>query len=243
MRRFATGGECSVKGWCGTSLALLSIIQGGDHMINIRHYVRLGAAALAITSLGACAQAGGLGNVLGSVLGGQQQSNNQVSGTVRGVDTRNAQIVIQQSNGQQVGLSFDNQTKIVYNNQNYTVSSLESGDQVTARIQQTQNGGYYTDYVQVDQSVSSNGGGSNANGGVYQGNGQVQSLQGTVRRVDVGNGWFEIAPSNGVVLTVTLPYNVARADVQRFQNLRQGDVVRFNGVYLNNSRVELRQFY
>ena len=212
-------------------------------MINIRHYARLGAAALAITSLGACAQ-NGLGSILGSVLGGgQQQGASQVSGTVRGVDTRNGQIVLQQSNGQQVGISYDNQTKIVYNNQNYTVSSLESGDQVTVRIQQTQNGGYYTDYVQVDQSVSSNDRGSNTNGGVYSNNGQVQSLQGTVRRVDVGNGWFELSPNNNTVLTVTLPYNLARADVQRFQNLRQGDVVRFNGVYLNNSRVELRQFY
>jgi hypothetical protein len=210
-------------------------------MLNIRRYARLGAAALAITSLGACAQ-NGLGNVLGSVLGGQQ--GGQVSGTVRGVDTRNAQIVLQQSNGQQVGISYDNQTRIVYNNQNYNVSSLESGDQVTVRLQQTQNGGYYTDYVQVDQSVStSNGGVYNRNGGVYSTNGQVQSLQGTVRRVDVGNGWFEIQPSNSVVLTVTLPGNLSRQDLNRFQNLRQGDVVRFNGVYLNNSRVELRQFY
>jgi hypothetical protein len=209
--------------------------------MNIRHYARLGAAALAITSLGACAQ-NGLGNVLGSVLGGQQ--GGQVSGTVRGVDTRNAQIVLQQSNGQQVVVSYDNQTRIVYNNQNYTVSSLESGDQVTVRLQQTQNGGYYTDYVQVDQSVSINNGGVyNRNGGVYSTNGQVQSLQGTVRRVDIGNGWFEIQPSNSVTLTVTLPNNLSRADMQRFQNLRQGDVVRFNGVYLNNSRVELRQFY
>ena len=208
--------------------------------MNIRHYARLGAAALAITSLGACAQTGGLGNVLGSVLGGGQQGGSQVSGTVRGVDTRNGQIVLQQSNGQSVGLSYDNQTKIVYQNQNYSVSSLESGDQVTARIQQTQNGGYYTDYVQVDQSVSNTN-----NGTVYScANGsQIQSLQGTVRRVDVANGWFEITPNNGVVLTVTLPYNATRADVQRFQNLRSGDVVRFNGVYLNNSRVELRQFY
>ena len=40
-----------------------------------------------------------------------------------------------------------------------------------------------------------------------------------------------------------MPYNASRADVQRFQNLRNGDNVRFYGVYLNNSRVELRQFY
>lgn len=183
--------------------------------------------------LAACSQTGGLGSVLGSVLGGQQGS--QVSGTVRGVDTRNAQIVIQQSNGQSVGIAYDNQTKIVYQNQNYSVTSLENGDQVTARIQQTQNGGYYTDYVQVDQSVSSNTGGTT--------NSQVQSLQGVVRRVDVNNGWFEFSPNSNVTLTVTLPYNVTRADQQRFQNLRNGDNVRFTGVYLNNSRVELRQFY
>ena len=205
-------------------------------MTNSQRFVRLGATAFMVATLGACSQAGGLGNILGSVLGGGQQQASQVSGTVRGVDTRNAQIVIQQSNGQSVGLSYDNQTKVSYQNQNYSVTSLENGDQVTARVQQTQNGGYYTDYVQVDQSVSSNTGSNTSNS-------QVQSLQGTVRRVDTTNGWFEFSPNNSVTLTVTLPYNVSRADQQRFQSLRAGDNVRFTGVYLNTSRVELRQFY
>ena len=49
--------------------------------------------------------------------------------------------------------------------------------------------------------------------------------------------------NSNVVLTVTMPYNPSRADQQRFQNLRNGDNVRFTGVYLNNTRVELRQFY
>ena len=205
-------------------------------MTNVHRIGRLGALALSLATLGACSQTGGLGSVLGSVLGGQQQQQGtQVSGTVRSVDNRNAQIVIQQSNGQSVGLSYDNQTKVVYQNQNYSVASLENGDQVTARVQQSQNGAYYTDYVQVDQSVSSNTGSTS--------NSQVQSLQGTVRRVDVQNGWFEFLPNSNVVLTVTMPYNPSRADQQRFQNLRNGDNVRFTGVYLNNTRVELRQFY
>ena len=202
-------------------------------MSNIQRLLRLGAAALVVASVGGCAQSGGLGSILGSVLGGQQQPS-QVSGSIRGVDTRNAQIVLQQSNGQSVSVSYDNQTQVVYNNQNYNVTSLENGDQVTLTIQQTQNGGYYTNYVRVDQSVSSGTSGSNA---------QVQSFQGTVRRVDVNNGWFEFMPNNNVVLTVTMPYNASRADQQRFQNLRNGDVVRFTGTYVNNSRVELRQFY
>jgi hypothetical protein len=202
-------------------------------MTRIQRFVRLGAATLAFATLGACSQTGGLGSILGGVLGGQQGS--QVIGTVRSVDTRNAQIVVQQSNGQSVGVGYDNQTQVVYQNQNYSVASLQNGDQVTARVQQTQNGGYYTNYIQVDQSVSSNTGNTS--------NAQVQSLQGTVRRVDVANGWFEVSSNNNTVLTVTMPYNSSRADQQRFQNLRNGDVVRFYGVYLNNSRVELRQFY
>lgn len=203
-------------------------------MSNIQRLLRSSAAALTVLAVGACSQAGGLGSILGSVLGGQNQQASQVSGSVRGVDTRNAQIVLQQSNGQSVSVSYDNQTQVVYNNQNYNVTSLENGDQVTLSIQQTQNGGYYTNYVRVDQSVSTSSSG---------GNGLVQSLQGTVRRVDVNQGWFELMPNNNVVLTVTMPYNASRADQQRFQNLRNGDVVRFTGTYLNNSRVELRQFY
>ena len=48
---------------------------------------------------------------------------------------------------------------------------------------------------------------------------------------------------NGQLLTVTLPYNVNRTDSDRFQNLRDGDFVRFSGVFINNSTVQLRQFY
>ena len=56
-------------------------------MIGIHRHSRAGVVALALAStlvLGACSQAGGLANVLGSVLGGQQQQQGgQVSGTIR----------------------------------------------------------------------------------------------------------------------------------------------------------------
>lgn len=205
-------------------------------MVNRNRVVRSGLTMVALVALSACSQAGSLGSVLGSVLGGgQQQQGSQVSGTIRGVDTRNQQISLQQSNGQTVGLLFDNQTKVVYQNKEYAVTNLENGDQVTARVQQTQNGSYYTDLVQVDRSVTTSTGGTTNNA-------QLQQLQGTVRRVDGTNGWFEMDAGN-VLLTVSMPYNPSQADINKFRNLRNGDVVRFTGVYLNNTRVELRQFY
>jgi hypothetical protein len=200
--------------------------------MTLRRIAGLGAAALTVAVTGACSS--GLGNVLGSVLGGGQQQSGQLQGTIRAVNTNNQQITIQQSNGQSVAVSYDNQTQVVYQNQRYAVTNLEYGDQVTASVRATQNGEYYTDYVQVDQSVTTSGG-SGATG-------TVQSIQGNVRQVDTRNGLFTVESGNGL-LTVSLPYNPRSADVSRFQSLRSGDFVRFYGVFLNNSRVELRQFY
>ncbi len=203
-------------------------------MKGIQRAARIGAAALFLAAAGACSSTGGLGSVLGSVLGrGSQQ---QISGAVQGVDTRSQQIFLQQSNGQTISIGYDNRTQVVYQNQTYSVNSLERGDQVTARIASSSNSGYYTDYIQVDQSVSGSG---NTSGNT---SGNVQTVQGTVRQVDVANGWFTIDAGNSGVLTVSLPYNPSRADLNKFQNLRSRDYVRFYGVYLNNSRVELRQF-
>ncbi|MEO7503358.1 MAG: hypothetical protein ABIW94_12030 [Gemmatimonadaceae bacterium] len=206
-------------------------------MTNYQRAARGGAAAaLLLLATAACANTGGLGEILGGVLGGNQQSgqqSGQVSGSVRSLDTRSQQIAIQQSNGQTVALAYDSRTQVVYQNQTYAVNSLEYGDRVTARVSSTNNNSYYTDYIQVDQSVSSN------NGGV---SGNVQSIQGSVRQVDYPNGLFTLNTNNGI-LTVSMPYNARRQDATTFQNLRNGDNVRLYGVYLNNTRVELRQFY
>ena len=213
-------------------LALLAMgsIQGG-RMMNYQRVARGGAAALLLFASAACANAGNLGDILGGVLGGNQQSG-QVSGSVRNLDSR--QIAIQQQNGQTVALEYDNRTQVVYQNQTYPVNALEYGDMVTARVSATNNNTYYTDYIQVDQSVS-----NNTSTGT---SGNVQSIQGNVRQVDYANGLFTMNTNNGIV-TVSMPYNARRQDVTTFQNLRQGDSVRLYGVYLNNSRVELRQFY
>jgi hypothetical protein len=187
-------------------------------------------SAAAVCLLAANGGCGSLGNVLGGVLGSPQ--SNQVSGYVEGVNPQTQQIAIQTSDGQRILLLYDNQTAVVYQNQNYPVTALERGDQVTARVQSTNNGGYYTDLVQVDQSVSQTGGAS----------GNVQSLQGTVGQIDRSNGLFRLDGSNASVI-VALPYNVRQTDLNTFNNLRVGDRVRLYGVFVSNSRVELRQFY
>lgn len=202
-------------------------------MINFTRISRFGATAMLTASLAACAGTGGLGGILGGVLGGLGGgNNNQVSGTVQTVDTRNQQVILVQSNGQSIALNYDNSTSVVFNNQNYQVTSLERGDQVTARVQQLQNGGYYTDAIQVDRSVSGTVGG-----------GSQLSFEGTVRQVSVQSGWFTMDTNNSGRITVTIPYNARASDVTRFQNLRAGDYVRIYGTVVSSGQVQLARFY
>src|SRR3954471_5108000 len=98
-------------------------------MVKTLRIARGMAAAAAIARLGACSQVGSLGGVLGSVL---QPQPMQASGTVRNVDSRNSQISIQQSDGQSVAVYYDNRTKVVYQNQLYSATSLEYGDEIIA---------------------------------------------------------------------------------------------------------------
>lgn len=198
--------------------------------------LKTAALAASVFALGACSSTGGLGSVLGSVLGGGTGAQ-QLSGSVRGVDTRNQQISVQQSNGQSVAVLYDQNTKVVYQSRLYTVGNLETGDQITARIQTTQNNAYYTDSITVTQSVT-----TSTSGGTVSGE-TVQQLGGTVVSIDRTYGTFLIDAGSGTRITVSMPYQARTADVTTYNNLRVGQYVRLYGVYLNNTRVELRQFY
>jgi hypothetical protein len=63
------------------------------------------------------------------------------------------------------------------------------------------------------------------------------------RTVDLTNGLFTLSTSNFGLLTVSMPYNPRQADLTKFNSLRSGDSVRLYGGMLNNSMLELRQFY
>lgn len=213
--------------------------------MSVRRMIRAGLASLALgAALGGCASGGGgIGEILGSVLGGQQQGQaqqgqGQVQGTIRGVGQ--SQISLQLANGQQVALGYDQRTTVAYQDRSYAVSNLEPGDQVTAVVQDAGNGSYYVSAVRVDRSVQETTGGTTS-GGTAESN-AAQQVQGVVRQIDVQNGLFTIDVANNARYTVSLPYNVSRADSDRFRALRTGEQVRFYGVVLNTTRIELRQF-
>ena len=203
----------------------------------MKKYARVGLLLTLPLALGACAggAGGGLGDILGTVLGGAQPASSNVGQLVvqvQSVDQQRQEIEVLTEDGQRGPIRYDQNTRVVYNQQNYPVNALERGDVVEMRVQQVSGGGYYTDYILVRQSAQTSGAGNTA---------QIVQASGTVQQIDYQRGWFDLQTSQGVI-TVTLPYNPASATVSSFERLNRGDRVSIDGYLIANDRIELVRF-
>lgn len=228
----------------------------------MKHSFRnLAAAAAAVVTLSGCAgtNLGQLGDILGGAMGGGgmggQQQNGQILAEVQNIDTRQGVIQLRTEQGQTGNVMFDQNTTLVYQNQQYPMTALERGDVAVFQLQQTQQGATYASHIEVRQSVQErtgqntntgngtygNGSGTYGNGTGTYGNTQRMEIYGTVGRVDYNQGWFEVRTQNGTA-TVTLPYNAGDATTDYFRRLRTGQTVRLEGTNLGNGRVELYRF-
>lgn len=197
-----------------------------------RHVQGTLALLMAATACGG----GGLGDVLGSVLGGPQPASGNVGqlvAEIQGVDTRNQRIEVRTEDGQQGRVEYDRRTTVVYQQQQYEVSALERGDIVEMHIQDLGQGRYYTDRILVRQSVQERQGAT--------GTDRVVQVSGTVRQIEHRRGWFDLDTSRGTV-TVTLPYNPPGDVVREFERLSRGSRTSVEGYLITDDRVELIRF-
>ncbi|WP_420126384.1 hypothetical protein [Longimicrobium sp.] len=209
---------------------------------SIRH---LAAAAFTVVALSGCAGSnlGALGDILGGAMGGMgggQQG--QVVVEVQGVDTRQQVIQVRTEQGQQGNVMFDQNTTVVYQNQQYPVTALERGDVVAMQLQQTQQGQTYVSQIVVQQSVQERTGqGGQGTVGGSGPVGQLQQMYGRVGQIDQARGIFQLQTQQGTYV-VTLPYNPGNVTTDYFNRLRTGDNVRVEGTITGNGRVELYRF-
>jgi len=162
-------------------------------------------------------------------------SGNDLVGEVRNVDTRARQIELRTDAGRRELVRYDNNTRVVYRQQDYAASNLEPGDYVAVRGQQDRDGRYYTDYITVRESAQDRG-------GYNRPGGRFERLEGTVSSIDSHRGTFEVRNRDGRRVLVTLPFNASRADRDRFDRLREGDSVRVEGSYVNQDRFDFEAF-
>lgn len=209
---------------------------------------RRGVALAAVLAASGCAGGGlgglgGLGDILAGAAGlpgaGQQQGQGQVVAEIQGLDTQRQLIQVRTQDGQTGSVQYDQNTVVVYQQQQYQVSNLERGDVVAIQVRQTGQGSAYASRIDVQQSVQERNGQSGGGGGV----GQVQQFTGRVGQVDLQRGMFQLQTSYSGNVVVTLPYNPSSTTVNQFNRLRSGDSVRLEGTQVGNGRVELYRFY
>ncbi len=188
------------------------------------------AAAFSFTSV-SCAQLGALDELLGAVLGGPGGGEAVVQ--VLGVDTRRQQIQVRTQDGQQGGVLYDQQTRVLDPQGRYiAVRQLQRGMVVAMRVHEVQQG-YYAEIVQVrDQQPG-------AQQPQQPGTGQIQ---GNVGAVDRAAGRFELESLQGPTVVIVMPQNPAQTDQERFNRLERGAVVNVEVRQLTEREFELIRF-
>lgn len=116
-----------------------------------RTYMLVIGAALVASS--GCSNLGSVGDILGSVLGGQRQQQQQLEAEVQQVDANGGRLYVRTQDGQSGTIRVDSQTQVVFNNQRYPVTALERGDVVRIQLQQTQSNELYATRIDVLRSA------------------------------------------------------------------------------------------
>ncbi len=135
--------------------------------------------------------------------------------------------------GQRGPVLYDQNTRVIYQGEQYPVAALERGDIVDLRIQQVQQG-YYTDLIEVRQSVQERQGTSPTSGtpDVYQ-------VEGTIGSIDLGEWSFTLNMTQGGTLPVYLPSNAPASARDQLQEYRSGDYVRVEVRPIDEETAEL----
>ncbi|CAN5872341.1 hypothetical protein BH23GEM9_BH23GEM9_28920 [soil metagenome] len=193
------------------------------------------AAMAAVLAMTACSgnSLGGLGDVLGTVLGQPSGAGQptQVSVEIRGVNTQQQIIQVATQDGQTGSVRYDQNTVVVYQQQQYPVTALERGDLAVVHVQDVQ-GTTYVSRVDVTQSVQQRTG---------TGTGTLVQMAGRISRIDHTAGTFVLQTQSGNV-TASLPYNPPQATSNYFHQLRVGHDVRLEATMIGTNRAEIYRF-
>lgn len=202
-----------------------------------------GRRVLAVLAVAATAGCGGgntlgtlesiLGSVMGQPAGAGGGGTGELAVEIQGVDTQQQAIQVRTQEGQTGAVRYDQNTVVVYQQQQYPITALERGDLVVMQLQDVQ-GTLYTSRIDVTQSVQERT-------GTGTGTGELVQVAGRVSQIDHNAGRFVVQMQNGSV-TVTLPYNTPQATVEYFHRLRVNDNVRLEARPVANGRVEIHRF-
>lgn len=177
------------------------------------------------------------GNARGAIAEDTRLLQGEISGAIDRIDRDRREIHVIADDRRSQVLEYDiDRTRIIYHGYDYRADHLEAGDRIAFRAPRR---GDWIETIRVLEPVQARSGPSLAR---PDSRSRVDILEGTVERVDVALGTFEVRPRDGRAVTVSVPYNARPADVESFRSLRRGDQVRVEGEFVNSESLQLLAF-
>ncbi|MBI2360579.1 MAG: hypothetical protein HYV04_17025 [Deltaproteobacteria bacterium] len=162
----------------------------------------------------------------------------EIRGEVVEIDPARREIHVRTDDARTRVLSYDPDTaKVFYHGSEYAVANLESGDLIAFQTRPWNS--RYVATIRVQEPVQARAGSTIARRPPPP---RAAVIEGTVERIDLDLGVFDLRPRDGRIVTVSLPYNARGSDVDSFRRLRRGDYVRLEGEFVNPDSFQLLAF-
>jgi hypothetical protein len=163
----------------------------------------------------------------------------EIEGEVAEVNRARQELYVLTTDGRRQTLPYDfDRTRVIYHDREYPVERLEAGDRIA--YPSASAGRRYVETIRVQEPVQARSGAPSARTNPPRPRTDV--IEGTVERIDLSRGVFEVLPRTGRAVTVSLPYNARQADIDSFRTLRRGDPVRLEGEFVNPDNFQLMAF-
>lgn len=164
-------------------------------------------------------------------------NNSEVSGEVRRVDERSRTIEVSSLYGGARNVRYDSRTRAVADGRDYPVRALERGDRVSMRVYRGRDGALYADRIYLERSARGLPRAEQGRGA------RVYSYEGRVSKLDSRKGSFELHPTRGQKVKVSLPGRPGAALERDFRRLRNGQYVRVQAEPLRGNQVRAVRIY
>ncbi|HWO42157.1 MAG TPA: hypothetical protein VNO43_10175 [Candidatus Eisenbacteria bacterium] len=163
----------------------------------------------------------------------------EIRGEIIEIQPSKQQIQVRTDDNRTRVLEYDEVgTRVLYHEREYSPRELQAGDVIAFRYR-PRGGTDYIDTIRLQEPVQARAGSGIARRPLPPRN---EFLEGTVERIDLDRGVFDVRQRNGDIVTVALPYNARPSEIETFRRLRRGDYVRLEGEFINRDNFQVLAF-
>jgi hypothetical protein len=151
-----------------------------------------------------------------------RRENVEFIGTIEELDHNRRELYLRTQEGQSQVVTYTNRTRVAVEGKEISPSELGGGDVIEVRMHGTADGRAVADSIRLRE----------------RGDGNSIIVEGTIERVLSDRRIIELRTSSGALTSVYSPQNSPEITEQEFSQLRSGDFVRFQGIFLGENRFE-----